>query len=217
ASKDVVWDERLLATISQTQCVTFRNEILLCGGSNNRMCFSFNTSKKSYRMICKYPSDLHCLRGHVVISCKQILHHKIGKMKIIHVCYYYHLAERVGRKNKSEEMQNKWIPLRNMYDDIIKLKNYYSGTRACLGGSKGNLLFITCGNCLDVVDLLTFQYIVEDYKLPYFFFFHCMVFHSICNNADIINNIFYLIGKNCFMEIKHNEETNNIEIFVFMH
>ncbi|ETO28368.1 hypothetical protein RFI_08764 [Reticulomyxa filosa] len=53
--------------LSQSQCVLHKHELLICGGRNERACYSYHTLKNEYKLICQYPSDVQ-LFGHSVVK-----------------------------------------------------------------------------------------------------------------------------------------------------
>src|SRR5947208_542183 len=57
----------LPVTLCCSQCVIFREEILICGGLKNNKCYSYHTLKQQYKEICEYPADI-ILFGHCVIK-----------------------------------------------------------------------------------------------------------------------------------------------------
>ncbi|ETO27297.1 hypothetical protein RFI_09832 [Reticulomyxa filosa] len=50
-----------------TQCVTFGDEILICGSLKNNSCYSYHTIKNEYKYICSYPENMK-LNGHCVMK-----------------------------------------------------------------------------------------------------------------------------------------------------
>ncbi|ETO04542.1 hypothetical protein RFI_32852 [Reticulomyxa filosa] len=59
--------DELPILLSGSQCVLHKNEILICGGENERSCYSYHTIKNEYKFICSYPSDV-ILEGHCVVK-----------------------------------------------------------------------------------------------------------------------------------------------------
>ncbi|ETO11818.1 hypothetical protein RFI_25557 [Reticulomyxa filosa] len=53
--------------LDESQCVPHKHEILICGGYNQRVCYSYHTLKNEYKLICEYPSDAE-LNGHCVVK-----------------------------------------------------------------------------------------------------------------------------------------------------
>ncbi|ETO16557.1 hypothetical protein RFI_20782 [Reticulomyxa filosa] len=53
--------------LKQSQCVLHKHELLICGSSDQRACYSYHTLKNEYKFICEYPSDVE-LWGHCVVK-----------------------------------------------------------------------------------------------------------------------------------------------------
>ncbi|ETO02869.1 hypothetical protein RFI_34544, partial [Reticulomyxa filosa] len=59
--------KELPTPLSQSQCVLHKYEILICGGYDQRACYSYHTLKNEYKFICKYPIGVG-LYGHCVVK-----------------------------------------------------------------------------------------------------------------------------------------------------
>ena len=53
--------------LSFSQCISFQEEILICGGVHNINCYSYHIQKQQYKLICSYPDHVR-LDGHTVIA-----------------------------------------------------------------------------------------------------------------------------------------------------
>ncbi|ETO15614.1 hypothetical protein RFI_21750 [Reticulomyxa filosa] len=54
------------------QCVQLGNEILICGGTGLRKCYSYHVAKEQYKEICEYPREV-ILNGHNMANVKRDL------------------------------------------------------------------------------------------------------------------------------------------------
>ncbi|ETO04393.1 hypothetical protein RFI_33004, partial [Reticulomyxa filosa] len=53
--------------LERSQCVLHKHELLICGGYQQRACYSYHTLKNEYKFICEYPSDVQLI-GHCVVK-----------------------------------------------------------------------------------------------------------------------------------------------------
>ncbi|ETO00853.1 hypothetical protein RFI_36589 [Reticulomyxa filosa] len=51
----------------QPQCISYKYEIIICGGPFQNGCYSYNTLKQEYKHICNYPVNIQ-LKGHCVMK-----------------------------------------------------------------------------------------------------------------------------------------------------
>ncbi|ETO20142.1 hypothetical protein RFI_17075 [Reticulomyxa filosa] len=200
----------------QTQCVLHKHELLICGYTNNRRCFSYHILKNEYKPICEYPSDV-CLDGHCVVklidnnnsnkSSNEITllsfggseHTKRHTLMMKYVSVWSNNNEMdKSKKLKKSNNCNQWMPLNNEEYPIHfgRYVDDYIGVRAVIGGSDKNLLFITFSKNINVFDLNTFKLIKQDY-LPIGYPIRC--------------HCFVLKSENGQEMIKMNEEENNIK------
>ncbi|ETO35981.1 hypothetical protein RFI_01081 [Reticulomyxa filosa] len=49
------------------QCITYKDEILIYGGYQQRNCYSYHIIKHENKLICSYPDDID-LEGHCVVK-----------------------------------------------------------------------------------------------------------------------------------------------------
>ncbi|ETO03022.1 hypothetical protein RFI_34388 [Reticulomyxa filosa] len=54
-----------------SQCLLFKEEILICGGQQTNDCYSYHTLKKQYKYICCYPNDVQ-FNGHCVVQLNNL-------------------------------------------------------------------------------------------------------------------------------------------------
>ncbi|ETO36435.1 hypothetical protein RFI_00626, partial [Reticulomyxa filosa] len=57
----------LPTTLIHSQCVLHKHELLICGGYDQRACYSYHTLRNEYKFICEYPRDVQ-LHGHCVVK-----------------------------------------------------------------------------------------------------------------------------------------------------
>ncbi|ETO04775.1 hypothetical protein RFI_32621 [Reticulomyxa filosa] len=172
-------NKELPTPLHNSQCVVYKHEILICGGTQQRTCYSYHTFKNEYKLICEYPSDV-ILKGHCVVKLVDNDNNQItllsfgsdwcGENKHTLVMKYVSIWGNISNKlNKSNEFNNynQWIPFTDNHNHSIIIgrdENYnYIGARAVVGGRNNHLLFITYGrNDISVFDLNTFQFIKHD-------------------------------------------------------
>ncbi|ETO10967.1 hypothetical protein RFI_26409, partial [Reticulomyxa filosa] len=154
--------------LDDSQCVLHKNELLICGGYQQRACYSYHTIKNEYKFICEYPSDV-MLWGHCVV--KLLDNNSKGRNQITLLSFGGLFKHTLMMKyvsvwsNISNELNtcNEWAPFTDNHNHPIIIgkddDHYYQGVRAIIGGSKNNLLFITYyPNNISVFDLNTFQF-----------------------------------------------------------
>ncbi|ETO05931.1 hypothetical protein RFI_31466 [Reticulomyxa filosa] len=208
----------------QSQCVFYKHELLVCGGYEERNCYSYHTLKNEYKFICSYPNDVK-LNGHCVVklvddndSNKITLLSFGGRYGHTLVMKYVSIWDNDIKKNKLNDYY-KWIPFTNKNNYPINISSdFYQGARAVIGGSNNHLLFITYGpNNINVFDLNKFQYIKYD-TLPTDnrIAFHCFVSKPE-NRQEIIKennkkNVEMILF--CFktgLLIEYNEDNNTFQ------
>ncbi|ETO11009.1 hypothetical protein RFI_26367, partial [Reticulomyxa filosa] len=169
--------EELPIPLSYSQCVWHKHELIICGGKNERVCYSYHTIKNEYEYICDYPSDVK-LDGHCVVklvdnknkdSNQTTLLSFGGKYKHTLVMKYVSVWNELNN-------YNEWIPFTDNHNNPLSLKEVKITTIK----DNNNLLFITYrSNNISVFDLNTFQFIKHD-TLPTNnnLYFHCFVSNS---------------------------------------
>ncbi|ETO02125.1 hypothetical protein RFI_35310, partial [Reticulomyxa filosa] len=146
--------KKLHTPLSYAQCASHKHELIICGGKNERICYSYHTLKNEYKHICNYPIDV-ILDGHCVVKL-------------------------VDNRNKDSN-QTTLLSFGGKYKHTLVTK-YVSvcRVRVVIGGSNNNLLFITYrSNNISVFDLNTFQFIKNDALLTSDYIdYHCFVSNS---------------------------------------
>ncbi|ETO34187.1 hypothetical protein RFI_02907 [Reticulomyxa filosa] len=185
--------KRLPIPISRSQCVLHKHELLICGGYEQRACYSYHTVKNEYKFICRYPSDIK-LNGHCVVKLVNKNNNKdnneitllsfgsssFGENKHTLVMKYVSVWSNISNKSNILKNYNQWIPFTDNQNHPIIIGrdgDSYIGVRAVIGGSNNHLLFITYWkNDISVFDLNTFQFIKHN-TLPTntSIFYHCFV------------------------------------------
>ncbi|ETO32164.1 WD repeat-containing protein [Reticulomyxa filosa] len=169
--------------IFQGQCLRYNSEILICGGFEERNCYSYHILKNEYKTIHYYPNNVE-LQGHCVLKWSKNKNdeHTNKSEDII--------------KIKKTRFTNKWLPLIDNNNNKVYIgrkKDNYDGMRAVIGGKKNNLLFITYyPNNIDVFNLNTYRYINHsilptDYNIHH----HCFI----KNNENNEMLLFYISNK----------------------
>ncbi|ETN98081.1 hypothetical protein RFI_39441 [Reticulomyxa filosa] len=165
------WNGKLL------QCVINKHELLICGGYEQRACYSYHTIKNEYKFICYYPNHVQ-LKGHCVVKLvdnnnkdrNQITLLSFGgairhTLLMKYVSVWSNKSNISNKLNKSNDY-NEWIPFTDNHNHPIIIgreRDNYWGARAVIGGRNSHLLFITYTyNYISVFDLNTFQYIKHD-------------------------------------------------------
>ncbi|ETO24783.1 G-protein beta WD-40 repeats containing protein [Reticulomyxa filosa] len=158
--------------LSQSQCIAYKHEILLCGGLWNNECYSYHTLKDKYNFICSYPRDV-IIGGHCVVKLEKDNPDDLtllsfgGKNKHTLIMKYKSVWDDTN-KNEIDKTKyyNQWLPLTNDRNQPICIgreQDNYFGLRAVIGGSNNNLLFITYyPRNIDVFDMNIFRYINHD-------------------------------------------------------
>ncbi|ETO08750.1 hypothetical protein RFI_28636 [Reticulomyxa filosa] len=184
--------KELPTPLEQSQCMLHKHELIICGGYEQRACYSYHTIKNEYKFICEYPSHVK-LNGHCVVKLvdnknnsnqdrNQITLLSFGGLiKHTLVMKYVSVWSNISKKIKKLNNYNQWVPFTDNQNQpiIIGRDEYhnYQGVRAVIGGSNNHLLFITCySNNISVFNLNTFQFIKHD-TLPTDddIFYHCFV------------------------------------------
>ncbi|ETO18861.1 hypothetical protein RFI_18385 [Reticulomyxa filosa] len=216
------------------QCVSYKQEILICGGNSKRDCYSYHSLRNQYKYICSYPDDVK-LNGHCVIkrinssNPNGITLLSFGgpdnKKKHTLVMRYTSVwddVDEVKRENVSTKPCNQWIPFTNNENKPITIgrdEDDYQGVRAVIGGSGSHLLFITYPvNNLDIIDLTTFQ-VVKRSTLPIRIVlgYHCFVskkqkelpITKLNASADMYELM--LFSKDTGLLLMYNEKRNTIK------
>ncbi|ETO11383.1 hypothetical protein RFI_25993 [Reticulomyxa filosa] len=176
--------KELATPLRASQCVLHKHELLICGGYDQRACYSYHILKNEYKLICEYPSDVQ-LNEHCVIKLKSNRLLSFGGNKYIKrytlLMKYVSVWDNISNKFNN---YNQWIPFTDDHNHpiIIGMNYYYNyeGVRAVIGGSNNHLLFITCyPKNIHIFDLNRYQFIKHD-TLPILdcIGYHCFVLKS---------------------------------------
>ncbi|ETO36289.1 hypothetical protein RFI_00774 [Reticulomyxa filosa] len=176
--------------LTRSQCVLYKQEILIWGGWKQMNCYSYHVLKNQYKFICSYPKNV-TLIGHNVIelikdnkNSNYITLLSFGgqgenKKKHTLVMKYTSVWDK-NIKIKNIEDFNKWMPFVNKNDRPVFIgreKDNYHGIRTIITGKHNHLLIITYPpKNIDVFNLKTFQY-VNHSILPTddYIWYHCFV------------------------------------------
>ncbi|ETO33513.1 hypothetical protein RFI_03589 [Reticulomyxa filosa] len=112
--------KNLLTLIFQSQWVLRKHKFLICGGNEQRACYSYHSFKNEYKFICEYPSHAR-LDGHCIVKLvdnnkdnNQITLLSFGgRCKHTLMVKYVSVWSNISNKlNKSNEFNNynQWIP-----------------------------------------------------------------------------------------------------------
>ncbi|ETO09168.1 hypothetical protein RFI_28215, partial [Reticulomyxa filosa] len=178
--------------LSLCQCVTYKQEIIICGGADKRVCYSYHTLRNQYKLICSYPNDVR-LFGHCVVKLRDSNRNEMtllsfgGKYKHTLMMNYVSVWEEDEDIETTDTRHcNEWLPFTDNDNNIVTIggdRDNYWGVRAVIGGSHNHLLFITYpSKKLDVFDLNTYQYVSHN-TLP-------------TGNTSICNHCFVSITAN---------------------
>ncbi|ETO10690.1 hypothetical protein RFI_26687, partial [Reticulomyxa filosa] len=213
-----------------TQCILFKEELLICGGANTSQCYSYHTLKKEYKYICSYPDDVK-LNGHCVVQ----LNHSQTNPNEIHLLSFggqntnimkqtfsmkYTSVWEIDDNNtqsdsKSENQSfNTWIR-HNQDTNIGNFQNNLIGVRGLIGGKNNDLLFITYfPKNIEVIDLKTMRSlngiknsVIPREKRKFKIQHHCFVPLTM-NNEKVINH-FILFCHNIGLLIKYDEQNKS--------
>ncbi|ETO03666.1 hypothetical protein RFI_33737, partial [Reticulomyxa filosa] len=194
----------LLKPFTISQCILFKDELLVCGGFQTSDCYSYHTLKKQYKYICSYPNDVQ-LYGHCVV---QLIHSQTNsneihllsfggqgenKMKQAFSMKYKSVWEISDSKSEHQSF-NTWI--RHKQDtDIGKLEDELRGLRGLISRINNDLLFIAHHpENIDAIDLKTMKPLtgIKNNIIPketheFGIDYHCFVPLTM-NNEKLINH-----------------------------
>ncbi|ETO32360.1 hypothetical protein RFI_04757 [Reticulomyxa filosa] len=217
--------------LHQSQCVTHKDEILICGGFLSQDCYSYHMLKKKYKLICRYPEDV-TLKGHCVVKRTDnnnpnditLLSFGGGAKHSLVLRYVSVWNDDSGNKidginTENTKHCNEWLPFTDNNGQPICLGRMYDnywGASALIGGSNNHLLFITYRlNNIAVFDLNLFRYIKYD-KLPMHneICYHCFVSKAI-NRLELNKNKrkheMLLFCQDKGFSIEYDEDDNNFK------
>ncbi|ETO30497.1 hypothetical protein RFI_06623 [Reticulomyxa filosa] len=115
----------LPSTLSDSQCVLYKHEILICGGFRKENCYSYHTIKNKYKFICDYPSNIE-LYGHCVVKLidnkNEITLLSFGG-SIKHTLMMKHASIwDNNNKIKKSNNYNQWIPFTDNHNNQLSLE-----------------------------------------------------------------------------------------------
>ncbi|ETO34953.1 hypothetical protein RFI_02121 [Reticulomyxa filosa] len=183
--------------LDESQCVFYnKHELLICGGYEQKACYSYNILKNEYKFICDYPSDLY-LVGHCVVKVvdnnnnnnnkddNEIILLSFGgsKFRKRHTLIMKYVSVWSNISNKLNKLNNfnQWIPFTDHHNHPIIIgrdeNHNYHGARAVISGSNNHLLFITYQlKNISIFDLNTFQFIKHcDLPTNEVISYHCFI------------------------------------------
>ncbi|ETO29497.1 hypothetical protein RFI_07623 [Reticulomyxa filosa] len=219
--------------LDQVQCVLYKHELLICGGYEQRACYSYHKIKNEYKFICEYPSDVQ-LKGHCVVKLVDNSNNNNKDSNQITVLSFGGLYKHTlvmkyvsvwSDKSKNSNNYNQWIPFTDNHNNQIDIGgNYgdYVGVRAVVSGSNNHLLFITYqSKNISVFDLNIFQFIKRDILPTDFTNYHCFVSNSEngqgqemikTNQGKIKQNYkMLLFCKKTGLSIEYDEDSNSFQ------
>ncbi|ETN98124.1 hypothetical protein RFI_39393, partial [Reticulomyxa filosa] len=163
--------------LSSTQCIKFKDEILVCGGPETNECYSYHTLKEQYKYICSYPSDIS-LHGHCVLQWR----HSQAKANEIHLLSFGGQGKDKMKQTFSMTYQSVWdsnsyqivqtpnVWNRHEQDNMIgTIEDDLEGICGLIGGKNNDLLFIThYPQNIEVIDLKTMKSLngIKDNVMP---------------------------------------------------
>ncbi|ETO32823.1 WD repeat-containing protein, partial [Reticulomyxa filosa] len=156
--------------LPNSQCVLHKHEILICGGSGERVCYSYHTLKNKYKLICLYPNIM--LYGHCVVKLVDN-NKKSNEITLLsfggfprHILAMKYVSVWSNECKLNNPSYNQWITFTDNHNNPIHIgrnEDSYEGVRAVIGGSNNHLLFITYRlQNISVFDLNTFKFIKHD-------------------------------------------------------
>ncbi|ETO25136.1 hypothetical protein RFI_12009 [Reticulomyxa filosa] len=120
------------------QCMRYKNELIICGGTNNSNCYSYHLRKREYKFICAYPKGTK-LKEHVVIKFGDT---SSGRITLLSFGGYYKHTLQMDYQSvweKPKEHLNEW---KNCHYEIGEADDNLFQARALIGGNNNNLLFV---------------------------------------------------------------------------
>ncbi|ETO13385.1 hypothetical protein RFI_23990 [Reticulomyxa filosa] len=227
--------KELPTPLHQSQCILHKHELLICGGRNERACYSYHTLKNEYKFICEYPSKVK-LFGHCVVKLLDSNKDSNETTLLSFGGYYDHTlimkyvsvwSDDNNNENDDNETNklnklknyNQWIPFTDNNNNPIHIRNVnYNGVRAVIGGSNNHLLFTTYHKKnISVFNLNTFKFIKHDTLPTNNEIFHpCFVLNSengqgqemMNTNQEKNKNEMLLFHKGTGLLIKYDEDRN---------
>ncbi|ETO36002.1 hypothetical protein RFI_01059 [Reticulomyxa filosa] len=223
--------KELPTPLYRSQGVLHKHEFLICGGRDEKACYSYHTLKNEYKFICEYPSHVK-LDGHCVVklvdnnkdSDQITLLSFGGECKHTLVMKYVSVWSNtldISKKSNKINNYNQWIPFTNNHNHPIIIgrdNDNYLGVRAVIGGSNNHLLFIICyPRNISIFDLNAFQFIKHDTLPANFIRGHCFVSKSENEQGQEMmkknkqNYEMLLFCRKTGLSIEYDENNNNFQ------
>ncbi|ETO03400.1 hypothetical protein RFI_34010, partial [Reticulomyxa filosa] len=209
---------KLPVGFEKAQAIAFKDEILICGGSNTGQCYSYHTQKKKYRRMCSYPENVQ-LNGHCVLQWSDP---RIN-LNTINLLSFGGQPEKKDKYAFKMKYQSVWgnFNAKSQWEQchfqIGDFEDNLVGARGLIGGKDNNLLFIThFPKKIQVINLETGSILnksttnvlpVETYQFG--INYHCFVPLTIKN--DCVTNCFILFCYNTGLLINFNEHNRTFE------
>ncbi|ETO35890.1 hypothetical protein RFI_01171 [Reticulomyxa filosa] len=195
-------------SFTATQCILFKEELLICGGKQTNDCYSYHTLKKQYKYICSYPNDVK-LSGHCVV---QLIHSQTNPNEIDLLSFggqgkdtmkqtfsmkyksVWEISDHNHHSNLKSENQsfNTWIR-HNEDTNIGKFEDNLIGVRGLIGGK----IMIYYNETIEKWHNTKRE---NKFGIQY----HCFVPLTM-NNEKVINH-FILFCRNTGLLIKYDEQ-----------
>ncbi|ETO03074.1 hypothetical protein RFI_34336 [Reticulomyxa filosa] len=209
--------------LCHAQCISYNEELLICGGTNSDCCYSYHIPSNQYKLICLYPNAT--LQGHCVVQLKNSPKHKNGITLLSFGGFHKHTLmmnyvsvwSNDSEREKIKDTCNIWLPFIDSENKAIcigKSSDNYEGARAVVDG---NLLFITYyPNNISVFNLHTLQYVNQS-TLPIQSengtSYHCFVLKT-CYGLESMarKHEMVLFCEETGLSIEYDEESNSFGI-----
>ncbi|ETO14832.1 hypothetical protein RFI_22535 [Reticulomyxa filosa] len=196
-------------------CVSLDDELLICGGSNSRNCYSYHLGKREYKLVCSYPNDA-TLGGHTVVLCPPrsstedtftLISFGVSSLKHKPLQMEYESVWN-ERKSTTASTRNEWTPIMDTTNEANGQSSInLQGCRGVVSGLHNDLLFVTrYPNKIDVLSMQTWTPLkrVQNNTVPLSITntleFHCFV--------SIGCNEFLLVSQNNCISIRFNQQQN---------
>ncbi|ETO30840.1 hypothetical protein RFI_06276 [Reticulomyxa filosa] len=216
--------------LSCSQCVFWKDEILICGGLSSEECYSYNIKKEQYKEICEYPPDTD-LYFHVVVQVEHINKREdsdtltllsfgggsaedgegfVESKKHTMMMKY----KSVWKENeKTSKHKNEWTTI--FQNTVFGKEGNFVRARAVISGTHNNLLFITHKpHTINVLDLNTYKFVenVNNNILPINSDLSCHCFVALpkqkrsrdCNDSDDVCE-FIFMDENVHLLLTYHE------------
>ncbi|ETO20756.1 hypothetical protein RFI_16460 [Reticulomyxa filosa] len=200
---------------SNAQCVSYKDEILICGGYKTRRVTPTTSGLKSTKRYCENEGEdgvtllsfggSGWMRRHVLLMHYESIWNELQLAPTTSTTSTTATNEQEQTPKYKKKRKNQWIKMDSM-KMFAKEHDNWIGARALIGGKRRDLLFLTYfPDNIDVLNLNTYQRIrsdtlpinAEDHSISY----HCFV--------PLKTNEFILIAYGVNLLIKYNESQNH--------